>query len=208
MIVPVLIAVLVLAFANGANDNAKGGATLVGGRTLDLKPALGFAAITTFAGSVCALLLAGGLIAKFSGKGLVDAEVLSSGAFPACVGCAAAGTVLIATRFGIPVSTTHALVGGLVGTALSAGALHGTAIVSAFLVPLLVSPLFALVLASARVTASWQPMIGCSPALAQAPANSSAPNRLPVSVIATAGIRAARLRATISGILSAPSSNE
>lgn len=147
MIVPVLIAVLVLAFANGANDNSKGVATLVGGRTLDLKPALGLAAIATLAGSVCALLLAGGLIAKFSGKGLVDAEVLSSGTFLACVGCAAACTVLVATRFGIPISTTHALVGGLVGVALSAGALHGTAIVSAFLVPLLVSPLFALVMA-------------------------------------------------------------
>ena len=105
MIGLVLIAVLVLAFANGANDNAKGVATLVGGRMLDLKPALRLAAVATFAGSACALLLAGGLIAKFSGKGLVDTEVLSSETFLACVGCAAAGAVLVATRFGIPIST-------------------------------------------------------------------------------------------------------
>lgn len=148
MMIVVLIAVFVLAFANGANDNAKGVATLVGGGSMELKPALGLAAVATLAGSVCALLLAGGLIAKFSGKGLVDADVLSSGTFLACVGCAAAVTVLLASRLGIPISTTHALVGGLVGVGLSAGALHTSAVVSAFVVPLLVAPLFAFVLAA------------------------------------------------------------
>lgn len=148
MIVLILIAVFVLAFANGANDNAKGVATLVGGGSMKLTPALGLAAVATLAGSLCALALAGGLIAKFSGKGLVDAEVLASGTFLACVACAAAVTVLLANRLGMPISTTHALVGGLVGVGLSAGALNTSAVVSAFLVPLLVSPLFALALAA------------------------------------------------------------
>lgn len=152
MILLILVAVLVLAFANGANDNSKGVATLVGGRTLSLRPALRFATAATLAGSVCALLLAGSLIAKFSGKGLVDAQVLSSDTFLACVGCAAAVTVLLATFFGIPISTTHALVGGLVGVGLSAGALNASAIVSAFLVPLLISPLLALVFAAIAYT--------------------------------------------------------
>ena len=49
-----------------------------------------------------------------------------------------------------------------------------------------------------------QPMIGCTPASAQAVANSSAPNRLPVSVIATAGIARARQRSTSSLTLIAP----
>lgn len=148
MILLILITVLVLAFANGANDNSKGVATLVGGRTMSLKPALSFATIATLAGSVCALLLAGGLIAKFSGKGLVDVSVLSTERFMACVGCAAALTVLLATRLGIPVSTTHALVGGIVGVGLSAGSLNASAIVQAFAVPLLVSPVLALVLSA------------------------------------------------------------
>ena len=50
----------------------------------------------------------------------------------------------------------------------------------------------------------WQPMIGCTPLPAQYCENSSAPNRLPVSVIATAGICAARASAAISETRIAP----
>ncbi len=144
MIAVALLAACVLAFANGANDNAKGVATLIGGRTMTLHRALVFAAIATFMGSVAAGLFAGALIEKFSGKGLVDARLLESNAFLSCVGMSAAVTVLLATRLGMPVSTTHALVGGLVGVGLSANALHVSKIVSAFVVPLLVAPLLAL----------------------------------------------------------------
>ncbi len=148
MVVLALIAACVLAFANGANDNAKGVATLIGGRTMAARQALLYAAATTFLGSAAGILLTGGLIARFSGKGLVGADLLGSPAFVACVGIAAAVTVLLATRLALPVSTTHALVGGLTGVALSAGALNVGAVVSAFVVPLVAAPLLALVLAA------------------------------------------------------------
>ncbi len=145
----VIVGALVLAFANGANDNAKGIATLVAGKTLSLNRALQYAAATTFAGSIAAAVLGQRLLAAFSGKGLVADSVVQMPAFFAAVGIAAAVTVLLATRFGFPISTTHALVGGIAGVGLSAHALFVPKIVGTFVVPLLVGPILSLVLASA-----------------------------------------------------------
>ncbi|MCI0411118.1 MAG: inorganic phosphate transporter, partial [Acidobacteria bacterium] len=63
----------------------------------------------------------------------------------------AALTVLAATRLGLPVSTTHALIGGLVGAGLVAAgrALNLTVLGGVFVLPLLMSPLIAIALASA-----------------------------------------------------------
>lgn len=143
-----IIAACVLAFANGANDNSKGVATLVGAGTLSTRGALRYAAIATFFGSIAAMLLAGELVAKFSGKNLVDDDLLATTGFLTCVGLAAAFTVLLATLMGMPISTTHSLVGGMVGVGLSADALHAQAIFTAFFKPLLISPLLALILAA------------------------------------------------------------
>ncbi len=68
-------------------------------------------------GSLLALLLARGLIAAFRGKGLVPEALTADPAFLLSVSVAAALTVLLATRLGLPVSTTHALIRGLVGAA-------------------------------------------------------------------------------------------
>ncbi len=149
MVIIAVIAALVLAFANGANDNVKGVATLVGGRTMTLKKALAFAAVTTFLGSVLAVALAQGLLNTFSGKGLVDPKVCASPTFLSCVGLSAAVTVLLATRLGMPISTTHAMVGGITGVGLSAHALDAPKLVGTFVVPLLVAPVVALVIAAA-----------------------------------------------------------
>ncbi len=140
------VSVLLLAFANGANDNAKGVATLIGSRTMGQRPALVFAAATTLLGSLAAIFLAGVLIDRFSGNGMVGAELAGSPAFAACVASAAAVTVLLATRIGMPVSTTHAIVGAIVGVGLAAGDLLWGAAVTKFLIPLLASPLLAMVL--------------------------------------------------------------
>ncbi len=141
-------AALLLAFANGANDNAKGVATLIGSGTCSLRASIYYAAGATFLGSIVAVFLAGTLVAKFSGKGLVDASVITTPAFLTSVAVGAALTVLLATRIGMPISTTHALVGGICGAGFSADALFAGNIVKAFVVPLLVAPLLALVLAA------------------------------------------------------------
>jgi PiT family inorganic phosphate transporter len=63
------------------------------------------------------------------------------------VGAGAAFTVLLASRLGFPISTTHALTGALVGAGLVAapGALNWSGLGSAFVAPLLLSPLIAAV---------------------------------------------------------------
>ncbi len=141
----VLISACLLAFANGANDNSKGVATLIGSRTLSLKHAIWLAAIATFAGSLASAFFAHELVARFSGKGIVDAALVGTNGFLVCVGIAAAATVLLATRIGMPISTTHALVGAIGGVGLAAGALHAATLLRVFFVPLLASPLIAVV---------------------------------------------------------------
>ncbi|MEX0641406.1 MAG: inorganic phosphate transporter [Pirellulales bacterium] len=145
-----LIAILVtsgvlLAYANGANDNFKGVATLFGSGTADYRRSLAWATVTTLLGSLAAVMLAGQLLKNFSGKGLVDDSLVANPDFMAAVAVGAGSTVLLATRIGMPISTTHSLVGALVGTGIAAGSsidlsqLGGT-----FFLPLLASPLLAL----------------------------------------------------------------
>ena len=148
MIAPIValgwVGAAALAFANGANDNAKGVATLIGAGRMDPRSALRYATGMTFLGSAAALVLARGLLARFSGKGILHGELIATPGFAAAVAVAAAATVLLATRLGLPVSTTHALVGSLAGVGLASGSLRGGTLAVAFLGPLLLSPLFAL----------------------------------------------------------------
>ncbi len=84
----------------------------------------------------------------FSGKGLVPDAVSGSPNFLASVAAGAASTVMLATVFGFPISTTHALTGALVGAGFVAAgsALNLTVLGSAFFLPLLVSPLVSILL--------------------------------------------------------------
>lgn len=137
-----------LACANGANDNFKGVATLAGSGTTDYRRALAWATVTTLAGSLLAVVLAGALLETFSGKGLVPDAVVAQPAFMAAVGLAAGTTVIIATIGGLPISTTHALTGALVGVGLAAngGQVAWSNLQAAFAVPLLCSPVVAVLL--------------------------------------------------------------
>jgi len=147
--VPLLVAVLALSLANGANDNVKGVATLIGAGRLSRRAGLLYGTAATCLGSVVAIGLASGLLARFSGKGLVPAELTAMPLFALCVGIAAAITVLLATRLGLPISTTHALVGALTGIGLASGTLQAGALAGAFVAPLLLSPVAAMALAAA-----------------------------------------------------------
>ena len=147
LVITLLIGLL-LAYANGANDNFKGVATLFGSGTTSYRVALLWATITTGLGSVAALLLAGKLLTAFSGAGLVPADVAAMPGFALSVALAAGSTVLLATRFGFPVSTTHALIGGLVGAGLmtSATGIDVDTLGNRFMLPLLTSPFLAILI--------------------------------------------------------------
>ncbi|HEY4329166.1 MAG TPA: inorganic phosphate transporter [Phycisphaerae bacterium] len=147
----ILLAVLLvalLAFANGANDNSKGVATLVGYGAASPRAALIFAGLTTAIGAGLSFWLAGGLIAAFKTKLFATGTPLDTGFYVAVL-IGAVGWIVFATYSGLPVSTTHAIVGGLIGAGLVAFGSHQ--ILWSFLaysvaVPLVLGPVISTVL--------------------------------------------------------------
>ena len=111
---------LYMAWGIGANDVANAMATSVGSNALTVKHAIIIAAIFEFLGA----FLAGGEVTSTIRKGIIDAtmitdpNVLVYGMLAALL--SAAVWLTIASRFGWPVSTTHSIVGAIVGFALVA----------------------------------------------------------------------------------------
>jgi PiT family inorganic phosphate transporter len=107
----------IFAYSNGANDNIKGFATLYGSRKFSYKRAITFVKITTFLGSLAEIILAVSLVKSFSGSGLVPDRIVVDSIFAVSVALDAALTVIFATKIGMPVSNTHAMVGAVLGVA-------------------------------------------------------------------------------------------
>ncbi len=138
-----------LAYANGANDNFKGVASLFGSGTCGYRTAITWATITTFAGSIMSVFLAQTLLKKFSGQGIVPNHFAGSEYFLLAVAAGAGLTVILATLTGFPISTTHALTGAIIGCGLVAAgpAVNLAALGKGFVLPLLLSPVLAMVIA-------------------------------------------------------------
>ncbi|RDE18734.1 anion permease [Motiliproteus coralliicola] len=107
-----------MAWGVGANDVANAMGTSVGSKALTIKQAIMIAIIFEFAGAY----LAGGEVTKTIRKGIIDPSMLSGTpellVFGMIAALLAAGIwLLIATHFGWPVSTTHSIVGAVVGFA-------------------------------------------------------------------------------------------
>ena len=110
---------LFMAWGIGANDVANAMATSVGSKALTIKQAILVAAVFEFAGA----FLAGGQVTSTIRKGIIDAsavegnpELLIFGMLAALL--SAAVWLLVASRKGWPVSTTHSIVGAIVGFAV------------------------------------------------------------------------------------------
>jgi PiT family inorganic phosphate transporter len=145
----ILAATLLVAYANGANDNFKSVATLFGSGIASYRKALWWATLTTLSGSIAAVCLAAKLIPVFQGEGLVPSGLTQSEPFVAAVLLSAAFTVLLATKTGIPISTTHSLTGALFGAGFVAVGfnLGFATLAQSFFLPLLLAPLMAVTLA-------------------------------------------------------------
>jgi len=111
---------LYMAWGIGANDVANAMATSVGSRAITIKQAIIIAAIFEFLGA----FLAGGEVTSTIRKGIIDsnaitdANILLYGMLAALL--SAALWLTVASRYGWPVSTTHSIVGAIVGFALVA----------------------------------------------------------------------------------------
>ena len=147
ILILLFISACFLAYSNGANDNFKGVATLFGSGTTNFKKAINWATITTFSGSVAAIFLANELVKNFSGKGLVPDSLITVPTFAISIAFGAALTVFLATKIGMPISTTHSLVGALFGAGFMAVGMgfNFDKLIDKFLFPLIASPLMAAV---------------------------------------------------------------
>ena len=104
-----------------------------------------WATVTTFLGSLTAVLLASQLLKAFSGKQLVSDSLAANPEYGAAVALGAGLTVLSATKIGFPISTTHSLVGALVGAGWAAGSpINFSRLGSGYFKPLLLSPVLAI----------------------------------------------------------------
>ncbi|WP_345082969.1 inorganic phosphate transporter [Brachybacterium paraconglomeratum] len=117
---------LFMAFNIGGNDVANSFGTSVGAGTLTMKQALVVAAVFEVSGAV----LAGGSVTETVRSGIVDISAdTDPRAFAFIMMAALLGAavwLLLATRMGWPVSTTHAIIGGIVGAAVTTGLVTGT----------------------------------------------------------------------------------
>ncbi|MCH8059906.1 MAG: inorganic phosphate transporter [Proteobacteria bacterium] len=109
---------LFMAWGIGANDVANAMATSVGSKALTIKQAIMVAAVFEFLGAV----LAGGAVTDTVRKGIVDTDLLAATpellVYGMLAALLAAGTWLfIASKNGWPVSTTHSIIGAIVGFA-------------------------------------------------------------------------------------------
>ncbi|MFI6549489.1 inorganic phosphate transporter [Streptomyces prunicolor] len=185
----VLFLVLALAAANGANDVPKGVATLAGAGEAKIKTAIAWGTVTTAVGCLVSLHFANKMTALFS-KGIVSAAPTNS--FAAAVLLGTAAWVALATWRGLPVSTTHALTGALLGAGalFASSAVQWNVLLVKVVQPLLLSVLIAWCISAAlsaagravarrRQTRITQPQP--EPALVTASGTELAPETSPVS---------------------------
>jgi PiT family inorganic phosphate transporter len=149
-----LVAVaLMFDFLNGFHDAANSIATIVSTRVMRPQWAVVWAAFFNF----IAFLFFGLLVAATVGKGIVDPAVVDHYVvFGALIG--AISWNIITWYFGIPSSSSHALIGGLAGAAVAKGG-AGSLVASGFLkttAAIVLSPLLGLILgATLMLTVSW-----------------------------------------------------
>ena len=135
LIVLALIVCAYMAWNIGANDVANAMGTSVGSRALTLKQAVVIAAVFEF----CGAFFAGDAVTDTVRKGIlsvdfsdpmVDAAFSQDIAFGFIAAMMAAATWLtIATRYGLPVSTTHSIIGGILGVGLILEVKHDTSLI-------------------------------------------------------------------------------
>jgi PiT family inorganic phosphate transporter len=137
LVVLIVIVALVFDYTNGFHDAANAIATTVATKAVKAKTALAIAAI----GNLVGAFLSEG-VAKTVGKGIIDVEASNSGLV--VVMAALLGAIawnLLTWWQGLPSSSSHALIGGLVGAAIASGELvHWAGVIEKVAIPMVISP--------------------------------------------------------------------
>src|SRR5215203_4657263 len=140
-------------FTNGFHDTANVVATSISTGAARPSVAIGFAAILNFVGAFISIS-----VAATVAKDVVDAEIIT----PTIVFAGLIGAIawnLITWYFGLPSSSSHALIGGVVGSAVAAvgfDAVIGDGLLGKVIVPALVAPVLAFVVAGLAITGAYR----------------------------------------------------
>ena len=148
ILVVVIATALAFDFTNGFHDTANVVATAISTRAIAPKPAVAIAALLNFVGAFLSLK-----VAATVGKGFVDTDaVTTTVVFAGLVG--AIGWNVITWYFGLPSSSSHALIGGLVGAVIAAqgfAAVNGDGLFSNLIVPAIIAPPIAFLVAGVSI---------------------------------------------------------
>lgn len=149
LVITIIVVALVFDYTNGFHDAANAIATAVGSKSLKPRTALIIAAL----GNLVGAFISEG-VAKTVGSGIIDAEVSTAGLFVVLAGLLGAiSWNLITWWYGLPSSSSHALIGGLAGAALAASqVVYWNGIAAKVLIPMILSPLIGFTAAYALAT--------------------------------------------------------
>jgi PiT family inorganic phosphate transporter len=156
ILVIVVATALAFDFTNGFHDTANAVATSISTRALAPRTAVTLASMLNFAGAFVSLKVAATIA-----SGIVDAHVVTTTViFAGLIG--AIFWNLLTWYFGLPSSSSHALIGGVVGAAFAAagaGAVKGAGLLEKVIVPALVAPLLAFLAAGMAILVAYR-MVG------------------------------------------------
>src|SRR4051795_1081570 len=153
VLVIVVATALIFDFTNGFHDTANVVATSISTRAMPPRLAIGYAAILNFVGALISLA-----VAATVAQDIVSAEVIT----PTVVFAGLIGAIswnLITWYYGLPSSSSHALIGGVVGAAFAAAgssAVLGDGVLGKVLVPAVIAPILAFIVGGIGIVACYR----------------------------------------------------
>jgi len=156
ILVIVVVTALAFDFTNGFHDTANSVATSISTRALAPRTAVTLAALLNFVGAFISIKVAATIASGIVDSGIVTTTVIFAGLVGAIF------WNLLTWYFGLPSSSSHALIGGVVGAAFAAAgadAVKGAGLLEKVIVPALVAPMIAFLAAGGAILITYR-MVG------------------------------------------------
>jgi inorganic phosphate transporter, PiT family len=153
LLVIVVGTALAFDFTNGFHDTANVVATSISTRAMSPRLAVGYAALLNFAGAFLSLAVAATIASDIVDAGAITLTVVFAGLIGAIT------WNLITWYFGLPSSSSHALIGGVVGAAFvadGADAVLGEGLLGKVLIPAVIAPILAFVIGAVVIFAIYR----------------------------------------------------
>src|SRR4051794_1218635 len=160
ILVIVVATALAFDYTNGFHDTANAVATMVSTRAMAPRVAVLYASLLNFAGAFISLKVAATVAKDFVDPTAVTPEIIFGGLVGAII------WNLATWYFGLPSSSSHALIGGVVGAvfvAAGSGAVSGDKLLSKLLIPALIAPLLAFAVAGLSILVAYRIVGALSP---------------------------------------------